>query len=224
MDRRRFLIGTAGLLGAAAAGCGQKEDQAAITPSPPPRPRRVAPPPPAPGGPTTFAIIPKMLDNPVFTLAQRGAEKAAREIGGITAECDGSRTGVAAEQAEVIRTMTQKRVAGMAISVIDPAAVRQYINEAVDQGIPVICFDSDCPDSKRRTFTAVDSKRLGTELAARLVEAVGGATKMQGQVAILSGQASALNLQDRVAAARMELAKYPNVGILDTLFCDDRED
>ena len=77
---------------------------------------------------------------------------------------------------------------------------------------------------KRRTFTAVDSKRVGTELAARLVEAVGGATKMQGQVAILSGQASAPNLQDRVAAARMELAKYPNVGILDTLFCDDRED
>src|SRR5205814_1835248 len=71
MDRRHFLIGTAGLLGAAAAGCGQKEDEVASNPSPPRRPRPAALPPPAAGGPVTFGVIPKMLDNPVFTLAQR---------------------------------------------------------------------------------------------------------------------------------------------------------
>jgi ribose transport system substrate-binding protein len=223
MDRRRFLIGSAGLLGAAAAGCAPKEEPNVADPHPRPR-RPAAPPPTAATGGVTFAIIPKMLDNPVFTLAQRGAEKAAREIGGITIEFNGSRTGVPAEQAEVIRTMTEKRVAGMAISVVDAAAVRDVINQAVDQGIPVICFDSDCPDSKRRTFTSVDNKRVGSELAARLVETVGGAGKMQGEVAVLSGQATAPNLLDRVAAARMELAKYPSVTILDTIFCDDKED
>src|SRR5438874_325096 len=101
MDRRRFLIGTAGLVGAAAAGCGQKEDEDVSRPIPRPA-HPAAPPPPAPpaaGGSVTFAIIPKMLNNPVFTLAQRGAEKAAREIGGITVEYDGSPTGVASEQA-----------------------------------------------------------------------------------------------------------------------------
>ena len=31
----------------------------------------------------TYAIVPKMLNNPVFTLAQRGAQKAAKELGSV---------------------------------------------------------------------------------------------------------------------------------------------
>ena len=52
---------------------------------------------------------------------------------------------MAAEQAEVIRTLTARKVAGMSISVIDANAVKEVIDQAVDAGINVITFDSDCP-------------------------------------------------------------------------------
>jgi ribose transport system substrate-binding protein len=61
----------------------------------------------------------------------------------------------------VIRTFTARRVDGMSISVIDANAVRDAINAAVDAGIPVITFDSDCPGSKRRTFYAVSDDAVG---------------------------------------------------------------
>src|SRR5438874_9473098 len=119
MDRRNFLIGGAGLFGAAAAGCGPRHEE------PPPPPSR----PVSPAGqrkPAAYAIVPKMLDNPVFDLAKRGAERAARRT---TAEqilivYQGSRAGVAAEQADIVRQLIQRRMDGIAISVIDPNAVR----------------------------------------------------------------------------------------------------
>src|SRR5262249_9104344 len=104
------------------------------------------------------------------------------------------------------------------------AAVRGDIDAAVSQGIPVICFDSDCPGSRRQTFTSVDNRRVGEALAIRLMEAAGGSREMEGEGAILSGQAGAPNPQERVAAARRTLIKYPRVRVLQTLFCDDRED
>jgi ribose transport system substrate-binding protein len=131
---------------------------------------------------------------------------------------------VALEQADVIRQLIQRRVDGIAVSVIEPNAVRPGIDEAVGQQIPVICFDSDCPGSQRRTYYAVDNRRLGRQLVLQLEEAVGGSENMDGEVAILSGQASAPNLQDRVTAAKEQLAKYPRIRVLPTLYCDDSSD
>lgn len=217
MDRRRFIVGGAGLATAAAlGGCKSKEE---------PAPAAGIPPGEAASAESTYVIIPKMLNNPVFTLAKRGAEKAAREIGsGIKVEYQGSPTGVASEQVDVIRQMIQRKVQGMSISVIDANAVREVIDEAVDQGIPVICFDSDCPDSRRRTFTAADNKAMGRELVTRLIESVGGPENMDGEIAVLSGQASAPNLQERETAAKEELARHTRIKVLPTLYCEDKED
>jgi ribose transport system substrate-binding protein len=213
MDRRSFVLGGAGLIGAAVSGCHRNEDESQSgQPSSPGR-RHL-----------TFAIVPKMLNNPVFTLAQRGAQRAAKQLGAIEVIYQGSPTGVAAEQVDVIRQMVQRRVNGISISVTDANAVREAINEAARQGIPVICFDSDCPNSDRRTFTAVNNRAVGHELVVRLIEACGGQENMDGEIAILSGQASAPNLQERVDSAKEELVKYPRARLLPTLFCDDNPD
>ncbi len=184
-----------------------------------------AAPPTAPQEEVTYAIIPKMLNNPVFTLAQRGAEAAAAELGPhVKIIYESSETGKPAEQAEVIRGLAAKGVDGMSISVIDANAVREPINEAVDKGINVICFDSDCPDSKRITFYAVSDEAVGQELANQLIAACGGKEQMTGEVAIMSGQSSAPNLQVRVAGAKSVLNSqdFPNLKILPVLYCDDK--
>jgi ribose transport system substrate-binding protein len=47
---------------------------------------------------------------------------------------------------------------------------------------------------------------------------------MKGDVAILSGQSSAPNLQGRVKGALSVLQGYPGIRVLPTLFCEDRAD
>ncbi len=198
------------------AGCGQKEAE---------EPAQIAPPATAP--PTeklTYAIIPKMLNNPVFTLAKRGAEKAAKELGAnVEVIYQASETGKAAEQEEVIRNLTNKGVTGMSISVVDANAVREGIDIAVDRGIITMTFDSDCPDSKRACFYAVSDDGIGQELGRQLVEACGGKAKMEGEVAIVSGQSSAPNLQARVGGVQKFLSEtdFPKLKFLPILYCDD---
>jgi len=180
----------------------------------------------------TYAIIPKMLNNPVFTLAQRGAEAEARELEkenpGTTYNIiyQSSQTGQANEQADTISTLTDRHVDGMSISVIDANAVRGPINDATREGIPVMCFDSDAPGTSRLTLYSVDDEKIGHELANELISAVGGAKAMTGEVAILSGQSSAPNLQNRIKGVQEVLnsKNFPGVAFLPVLYCDDNID
>lgn len=178
----------------------------------------------------TYAVVPKMLNNPFFDIAHNGARKAKRDLEAATPglevriEYQSSPTGKPQEQVEIIRQMVLRKIDGLAISVIDENAVREVIDEAVEAGIPTICWDSDCATSKRATFYSVNDARLGAELARQLVSACGGKLVPGDRIAVMSGQASAPNLQARVRAALEVLEQYEGLQVLPTLFCDDKGD
>jgi len=169
----------------------------------------------------TFALIPKSENNPVFSIAEKGAEQEAAALGDTKVIYKGTETGAPADEARIVSEMTSERVSGMAMSVIDPNAVRKPIDDAVAAGIPVMCFDSDAPDSKRFTFYSVSDEQVGKQLGNLLVMAVGGKQNMSGEVAIMSGQPSAPNLQGRVKGALSVLAQFPGIKVLPTVNCDD---
>lgn len=184
----------------------------------------------APGQPTgalparkyTFAVIPKMLNNPVFQLARKGADAQAARIGAdlVEVKFDSSEKGDPTEQAEKIRNLA--RVSdGLAISVVDENIAREAIDEAVSRGKMVICFDSGAASSKAITLYSVDDRAVGRELAAQLVAACGGPSQMSGKVAILSGQESAPNLRGRIEGAMEILKAHSNLTILPVLYCND---
>ena len=70
-----------------------------------------------------------------------------------------------------------------------------------------MCFDSDAPASKRFAFYGTDERSCGQRIMEAVIKAMGD----QGTVAILAGNQSAPNLQQRVAGAKQALAKHPNV-------------
>lgn len=235
LTRRHFTRGALGLLVAGSgglAGCGGSGGGESEVPASQ-APVGGAPRGGAPAGEKksiTYAIIPKMLNNPFFDVAHNGALKAERDLEAADAGIDvrieyqSSPTGQTQEQVEIIRQMVQRKVDGLAISVIDENAVRGVIDEAVDAGIPTICWDSDCPSSKRKTFYSVSDAKLGAELGSQLVAACGGKLQPGDKIALLSGQASAPNLQNRVKGVLSVLSQHPGLTILPTLFCDDKAD
>jgi ribose transport system substrate-binding protein len=163
-----------------------------------------------------FAVVPKQKDNPVFAYARAGAEKRAKELG-CEVLWDAPAAADEAKQAQVVETFADQKVDGIAVSCSNPDTLKGAIDKAVDKGIPVICWDSDSPASKRQAFYGIDDlatgKLLGEELAALLPKG--------GTVMILSGVPGAQNLEQRVKGAKEALAKAPGIKVLGVQYCKD---
>lgn len=159
-----------------------------------------------------IGMVAKSETNDVFQAAKTGAFDAAKELGDkynadIEIEWRTPTSEDASKQAEAISALANEKVDGITVSCSNAATVTPAINEAVDKGVPVVCFDSDAPASKRLCDYGTEDGQCGQIIMSELARVMGD----KGTVAILAGNESAPNLRLRVAAARAELAKHPNM-------------
>ena len=178
--------------------------------------------PPAGGAPPRaagrrIAMIAKSTTNPVFLAARKGAENAAKELGekhGVPVQIiwmtpdneDGQL------QATAIAQAVKDRASAILISCSDANRVTAAINDAVDNGVPVMTFDSDAAASKRFAFYGVDDEKLGESVMRELAVVL----QKKGSVAILAGSADAPNLRKRVDGVKREAARTPGIRIVGT--------
>jgi ribose transport system substrate-binding protein len=167
----------------------------------------------------TIGLIAKSQSNPVFLAARTGANDAAAELGtkyGVEIEIDWQTptSEDAQKQAELLESLVNKGAAGIAVSCSDAKTLGLAINGAVDKGIPVVCFDSDAPDSKRFAYYGTDDFACGIQVGKELAAAMAD----RGTVAILAGNQTAPNLQSRVRGVKDELARHKNIKIADTYY------
>jgi ribose transport system substrate-binding protein len=148
-------------------------------------------------GALRFAFIPKALHIPVFDYAKIGAEKTAREIGGIEILWRAPETTDELRQKEIFESFVAQRVDGIAISCLNGDLLTASIDRAIEAGVPVVTWDSDAPKSKRLAFYGVNDYEAGKVLGNGLVELLGG----RGRIAVLTSL-GADNLQKRLDGAR----------------------
>jgi len=177
-----LLCSVAVLLGLVATGCRKKEK----TP--------------------VYALVPKSIGQIYWEACRRGMEKAAEEekVKGLFT---GPTTTDIAQQIDIIENLLLQGAAGIAISPNDPTAVIHVINRAIKQGVPVVTFDSDSPDSDRIAYIGTDNEGAGRVAGEKLAELMNG----KGEVAILTGGLGALNLNQRIKGFRSALAKHPEM-------------
>lgn len=166
-----------------------------------------------------FAFVPKLLDNPVFQVAWQGAQAAAAELGNGTIEVQrfAPVKSDAVEQAQIIESLIEKKVDGIAVSVNDADALTDAIDKAVDAGIPVVTFDSDAPKSKRFAYYGTANAPSGRLMGEYLVKTMGP----KGKIAILMGTPGAPNLEERKAGILEYLSAYPDIQVVATEYCYD---
>jgi ribose transport system substrate-binding protein len=163
-----------------------------------------------------IGLVAKSQSNAVFQAAYSGAKDAARELGDkYNADIEISWQTPADEdaqkQAEAVEALTRSGAAGIAVSCSEARTLTPAINKAAARNIPVICFDSDAPRSKRFAYYGTDDTYCGKSVMQELAKAMDD----KGTIAILAGNQSAPNLQARVAAVKEELAKHPNMKLLE---------
>ncbi len=163
-----------------------------------------------------IGMVAKSQSNPVFQAAYQGALAGAKELGPkygveVTIDWQTPPNEDAQKQAQAIEQLASSGAQGIAVSCSDANAVTPAIDKAASAGVEVVCFDSDAPRSKRFAFYGTDDLDCGRVIMAELAKAMGE----KGTVAIIAGNQAAPNLQTRVKGAKEELAKYPNMKLLE---------
>jgi ribose transport system substrate-binding protein len=153
---------------------------------------------------------------PYWQEAKAGFMDAARGLG-VKAQFTGPDTYSPQEELEAFQKAVDKHPSGIAISAARPEVFKAAIDAAVKSGIPVICVDSDAPESHRILFVGTDNYQAGLISGKRIAELLHG----KGQVVLITipGQ---LNLDERVRGLSEALKQSAGVKISRTL--DDKGD
>ncbi len=143
--------------------------------------------------------------------AGAGLIRAANGLG-VAAEMVGPDTYDAPGEAQAFHDAVAKKPAGILVSAADPNVMKDPIDAAVAQGIPVITIDSDAPTSKRLTFIGTNNYQAGLMGGRILADHLHG----KGDVVVFTmpGQ---LNLDERLQGYKNILADHPQMKIIRTV-------
>ena len=162
-----------------------------------------------------IAVIPKVAV-PFFDDCNTGAKTAADKLG-VKYQWVVPQNTQGSTQVKIIEDLISKHVDGIAISVNEPKSVESVIKRAKESGIKVLTFDSDSPKSVRSMYIGTNNEAAGATMA----ETMGKALNGKGEVAIITGQLAAVNLNERITGIRKGLAKFPGIKIVETQGTED---
>lgn len=106
-----------------------------------------------------------------WNAARAGIMDAAAELG-VKGTFDGPQAQAPEEQANIMDRIIARKPAGILIAPGNPETLKPYINKAIDAGIPVICVDTDAPDSKRIAYFGTSNYEAGAMGARILAKAI----------------------------------------------------
>jgi simple sugar transport system substrate-binding protein len=129
------------------------------------------------GGDLTIAVITHGDGGSFWSVAKKGAEDAAKDLG-VTLKYSESNNDAQA-QAQMIEAAVTEKVDGLAVSAPDAQAISSAVKKAVDAGIPVITLNSGLNDYQRLgalTHVGQTEGLAGEAAGKRLAD--GGAKKL----------------------------------------------
>jgi len=143
--------------------------------------------------------------------AASGVAQASKQLG-VVAEAVGTDTYDVKGEQEQFHALLSKKPSGIVVSAADPASLKDDIDAAIAQGIPVITMDSDAPNSKRLFFVGTDNYKAGL-MGGRLV-----ANRLDGKgnVVIFTFPEQP-NLKERLQGYRDIFAEHPGIHITEVV-------
>ena len=168
---------------------------------------------------TRIALVVKSLGNGFFDAAAKGAEEAAKEIGGIELIYTGPTAATAEAQIEVVNSLIAQQVDAIAISADDPDALVPVLQRAMQRGIKVVSWDSGvAPEGRQIHLNPSDINLIGETI----IKLAADYLPEGGDVAILSAASTATNQNAWIEAAKKVIPeKFPNINLVATVYGDD---
>ncbi len=167
----------------------------------------------APGTKITVAMVPKLV-HPFFEDVRKGGEQKAKELG-VDFQWVAPQQADPAQQVAMIEDLIRKKVHAISISPNEPKSVEPVIAEGMKQGILMMTFDSDSPNSQRVMYIGTDNKAAGRTMGETMAKLLNG----KGKVGIITGGLGALNLNQRIEGFKEGVGA--NIEVVDIQATDD---
>jgi rhamnose transport system substrate-binding protein len=167
-----------------------------------------------------IAFLPKQINNPYFTISDKGGEDAVNAVGGEFKRVGPSES-TASSQVSYINTLTTQGQDAIVISANDANAVVPALQKARDAGIKVVTYDSDtAPEGRDLFINQAAAEDLGRSQVQLLAKQIG---EEGGQIAILSATATATNQNTWIDFMKDELEKpeYANFELVKVAYGND---
>jgi len=103
------------------------------------------------------------------------------------------------------------------VSATDPTALCPTLNAAMKRGITVITYDSDAPGCRDLFINQASTAQIGTSEVDLLAKEINDS----GDIAIVSAASSATNQNAWIGYMKQELAKYPKMKLVATVYGND---
>jgi len=152
------------------------------------------------------------VSNEFAPFLKAGVEKAVADLG-VSAEFVGPVGADAEAQIAELESLVESGVDGLAISSASTDALAPAINRFLAEGIPVVTYNTDNPDSNRLAFAGQDLVTSGYAAAQVLADLLGG----EGDIIITTLDAAAQWSIDRETGARNAFDEYPGINVLETI-------
>jgi ribose transport system substrate-binding protein len=150
-----------------------------------------------------YILVAANVNLPYWQEAEAGFKDAARTIG-VKAEFTGPATYSPDEELKAFQNAVTAGPAGILVSPARAKFFQDAIDSAVRAGIPVICIDSDSPESRRILFIGTDNYRAGVESARHMANLLHGS----GRVLLITILAQ-LNLNERLRGVLETFGQQP---------------
>jgi rhamnose transport system substrate-binding protein len=169
-----------------------------------------------------IALLVKNLGNGFFDAANKGAQEAAKEIGGVEIIYTGPTQATPEGQIDIINSLIAQNVNAIAVSANDKDALVPALKKAMERGIAVISFDSGvAKEGRMMNLYASAPDQIGEQNVKMASDLLNG---QKGDVAILSATSTATNQNAWIDVMKKVVGKYPNVNLTSVVYGDDKQD
>ncbi len=159
-----------------------------------------------------LAVIPKGTSHHFWKSIHYGAKQAAEEIGNVEIIWQGPVVeSDTKSQIEVVKNMITRQVDGILLAPNQKGSLVDAVEEAIDEGIPVVIFDSgldEGPDIV--SYVATDNFKGGEVAADAMAKAIGE----KGNVILLRYIAGSESTEQRENGFLKGLEKYPDIKLV----------
>lgn len=162
--------------------------------------------------------IPKDTTNPYEVIADGGVSAALKELGGKVTVNSGTQDTAAAQQ-PAIQAAVQAHANAIVIAGNDPKALCPSLAQAQGAGVKVVSFDSDVTCPNHLFINQANTEQIGESE----VQVLGKEIHYNGQIAILSAEATATNQNSWIKYMKLELKKpkYKNMKLVSIVYGND---
>jgi ribose transport system substrate-binding protein len=156
-----------------------------------------------------FAFVVNVPTDRFWDIAYAGCLTAAAEED-VIVEFHAPNESTAQQQKQIVEELLSRGIDGIAISPLNPDSLSFVLDEAAN-ACPVICQDSDAPQSKRVCYIGTDNVALGRKMGELMKQAL----PHGGKVALFVGQLDVANAHERQQGV-MEGVRGSNLEIIGT--------